>query len=703
MLLTEIPIKKAYSSDDSDILNDFYIPALECSCDYKRLTGYFSSKSLAISLRGLKGLVRNNGTIKLIASPYFSKEDIKVITDNTLNDRILSDSLIRSMNLDEESLNGDNLKILAYLLKTFKLEIKIAIILNEKNVPLSGEEIETRGIFHQKVGILTDINNNVITFSGSINETAAAWKSNIEEFKVFRNWEEEENDYVVADILKFNKYWNGQAENIKIYNLPSAVKENILKRNSSQSHQSKFEYNKEDQLEQASRSLFDYQEKAILSWQLNNYIGIFEMATGTGKTFTALNCYLQLFNDKGPFVSIISCPFNHLLVQWEKEIKKIDPSCVLLLCDSSNPQWKEKLLELLTSYLFYKKFRLAILTTHATLANINFRSCVERFSKIPFFLIADEVHGLGATVSQKGLLNIYKYRLGLSATPKRWFDQDGTDYIYNYFDKVVFEFSLREAITLINPLTSKTYLTPFYYHTEFVNLDENELEEYLKFTNYIIRRSSSYSNDDNELLTKMLIFKRANIVKNCSNKLLCLERILESIKRREGNLFGTIVYCTPKQINNVIEILNTAGIIFNKITMHEGTTPTEEFGGISEREYILNNFSKGTFEILVAIKCLDEGVDIPQAKNAIILASSGNPREYIQRIGRVIRRFEEKSYANIFDIIVSPSSQISDEIFIRLERKIFTKELNRVKDIAINALNNIEVMNVINNQLSKVL
>lgn len=697
MLLCDLNIKKAYSSDDSDILNDFYIPALECSCEYYRLTGYFSSKSLFLASRGIQGLINNNGTIKLISSPFFSEEDINVIKSSTLNEDLLSETLNRSMEEDDTNLHGNNLKILAYLLKTYKLEIRIAVILNELKIPLTGHEMESRGIFHQKVGILRDTSNNTVSFSGSINETAAAWKSNIEEFKVFRGWEKEELEYVKTDILKFEKYWNGDSGNLKIYNLPSAVKENILRRNST--YKTEKDKNTQDQNvnNKLLMPLFDYQERAILSWQSNNYKGIFEMATGTGKTYTALNCYLQLLQDNPPFVTIISCPYNHLLIQWENELAKLDSECRVLLCDGSNPTWKNNLLEYLTSFLYYNKFRFVILSTHTTLSNRNFRECIERFQGVSFFLIADEVHGLGAKMNKQGLLPQYLYRLGLSATPKRWFDQEGTDYIYDYFNKVVFEFPLKDAISQINPLTGKTYLTPFYYHLKFTNLDDEELDEYIKFTRKILVNASKNGQIEEDQFLKLLIFKRSNIIKNCSRKLLCISEILNEITKREGNLKGTIIYCTPQQMDSVINILHDRSVIFNKITMHEGTTPLEKYMNISEREYILKNFATGDFEVLVAIKCLDEGIDIPQAKNAILLASSGNPREYIQRIGRVIRRFNEKVYANIFDIIVSPSFSIADKDIRILEEKIFSKELNRVKEIAINALNNIEVFNIINN------
>ena len=697
MLLTEINIKKAYSSDDSNILEKFYIPALECAQKYSRLTGYFSSTSLFLAARGISGLIKNHGTIRLIASPFFSADDIEVILNSKLNEAFLSETLIRTIDEEELTSNHNNLELLANLLETSKLEIKIAVVFNKKDVPLTSGEIDSTGIFHQKVGILTDSKDNTITFSGSINETAAGWTSNIEEFKVFRGWIQEEEEYVQSDIIKFEKYWNGIASNIKIYNLPTAVKEHILKINTyTKSTDGKLNKNN-DQEHKTVNALFGYQQNAILSWENNNYKGIFEMATGSGKTYTALNCCLRLFALKPTFITIISCPYNHLLVQWEKEIRKLNIEFKILICDSSNSLWKEKILEYLTKFLFYDQFNFIILTTHTTLSSEIFRSCIERFSRIPFFLIADEVHGLGANISKKGLLSQYIYRLGLSATPKRWFDEEGTEYLYEYFDKVVFEFTLKDAITQINPLTKKTYLTPYYYKIKFTILSDVELQEYLKFTRRILVTSNKSLLVNGEKILRLLIFKRSNIIKNCSNKLEIFKSILEEIQSKEKNLCGTIVYCSPQQMPSVVNILNDKGLIFNKITMNEGTNPLEQYGNISQREYILNNFASGDFQVLIAIKCLDEGVDIPMAKNAILLSSSGNPREYIQRIGRVIRRYKDKTSATIYDILVSPSQYSQDKDLQLIEEKIFDKEMMRVKEIAINSINNIDIIQQLSN------
>jgi len=264
------------------------------------------------------------------------------------------------------------------------------------------------------------------------------------------------------------------------------------------------------------------------------------------------------------------------------------------------------------------------------------------------FLIADEVHWLGAEKSRRGLIEEYDFRLGLSATPKRWFDDLGTQIMYDYFGDVVFEFSLKDAITKINPVTGYTYLTSYRYIPYFVSLTDDELDEYFEKTKSIAQRYSQANDDEKDNILESLLFRRADIIKNASKKYSALEHILDKLGR---DVEHTIIYCTPQQIDKVMEIVNQRGLMAHRFTMEEGTTPNEKYNGLSEREYILQKFAEGEYQVLVAMKCLDEGVDVPPAKIAILMASSGNPREYIQQIGRVIRRYPNKSEATIYDII----------------------------------------------------
>jgi len=308
-------------------------------------------------------------------------------------------------------------------------------------------------------------------------------------------------------------------------------------------------------------------------------------------------------------------------------------------------------------------------------------------------LIADEVHGLGAEKRREGLLEVYNTRLGLSATPKRWFDSKGTDIICNFFRGIVYEFGLKEAISEINPATGETYLTPYYYFPKFVSLNPEELEDYINETIRIISRFNKIS--DNEIrdeILELLIFKRANIVKNAKEKYRILENILDEIG---PSIKWTLVYSSPQQIDKVMEIINNRSIFVHRFTMEEGVRPNKNFDFLSERDYLLQEFANGKYQILVAMKCLDEGVDIPPVRTAVLMASSGNPREYIQRIGRLIRRYPGKRNSTIYDIVVVPSFNNLPKEMRAIEWRIFEKELVRYKEISDIAINNAEALSLV--------
>jgi superfamily II DNA or RNA helicase len=284
-------------------------------------------------------------------------------------------------------------------------------------------------------------------------------------------------------------------------------------------------------------------------------------------------------------------------------------------------------------------------------------------------LIADEVHGLGAPERRNGLLENYKYRLGLSATPARWLDDEGTAIIIDYFNNVVFEFSLKRAITEINPDTGMSYLTPYEYHPYFVGLTESELAEYERMTKKIAAQYyKAKSKEERQIAFDLLCIMRQRIVVNAENKLATFKQILDKLGSEVSHC---LIYCSPQQISAVQEILSSRNIIQHKFTAHESA---------DERQMLLSTFASGRIQALVAMKCLDEGVDVPVARTAIFLASSGNPKEFIQRRGRILRRAPDKEKAIIYDIIVIPNANNQD--YSDIERKILTKELKRYEEFA---------------------
>ncbi len=287
----------------------------------------------------------------------------------------------------------------------------------------------------------------------------------------------------------------------------------------------------------------------------------------------------------------------------------------------------------------------------------------------------------------------YVGRLGLSATSRRWFDDLGTAAIYDYFGNEAYEFGLDKAISTINPETGEYYLTPYRYLPIFVSLNDDELEEYIEKTKMIVKKINQIRDEtEKDIYLENLIFQRADIIKNAKQKFSVLEEIFNQIDKP---IKWTIIYCSPQQIDHVMDIINNRKIIAHRFTMEEGIKPEKKYDGLSKREYILKKFGDGTYQVLVAMKCLDEGVDIPPARRAILLASSGNPREYIQRIGRVIRRYKDKSEATIYDIIVIPSFDNLPTELREIEYKVFEKELKRYDEIAKIAINSAEAFKII--------
>ena len=438
--------------------------------------------------------------------------------------------------------------------------------------------------------------------------------------------------------------------------------------------------------------LRDYQEKAITEWINNKFRGIFEMATGTGKTFTALGCLCKLREIKERLVTVICCPYGHLVSQWSKEITNFGFEDLIIIADSSNRNWNEEVANNINYVNNDYKKRFIIITTYRTFSSNKF---IELINKVDtdLFIIADEMHWSGAESYKKGLIEKYNLRLGLSATPIRYMDDEGSTSISNYFGGSIYQFDLKRAINEINPDTGKSYLTPYNYYPYFIELEGNELEEYDLLSKKMARiyRSIRDKSKKEEMLQR-LAEKRQKIITNASNKITAFNEIIDILTE----LKYALVYCSEKQIDKIQEILGNQDIINHRFTGEEGTTPSKSYGGLSERDFLLKKFAETTYQVLVAMKCLDEGVDVPPARKAVILASSGNPKEYIQRRGRVLRRFPGKEIADIYDIIVVPSlSGVVSDDFIKMEKNILTKEIKRYEEFAKIANNGLEALNKI--------
>ena len=680
-------IKIKYDSDNDDVLNEFYIPVLSNSVKYLRLSGFFSSTSLAVSARGLEEFIKKDGKMHLICSAILSEEDlikIKEVYSSPID--LIGEKFLIDLNNITNSFVKDNLAALGFMLANGNLEIKIAI------------PKEDKGIFHSKIGILMDSFGNMVSFSGSDNETAYGWKYNIEEFKVFKSWVDGQEEYLNEDLYNFYQYWDNLAKRLDIVDLPEAINNELIKLapkslSNIKIHDDPFEpddeYGEDDE-SKIEFKLRDYQEEAIANWFNANKSGIFEMATGTGKTFTALGCMDRLIGEYSqnhkPLLVVISTPTSHLVDQWENDVLKFDVD-LIVKAYSANSSWKRKISDQLLDLSVGELNNIVILTTHKTLSKDYFRDFISE-ANVDSLLIVDEVHGIGSSNQRLALDNsLYNFKLGLSATPERWYDDEGNEAIFSFFGDIVYSFTLSDALIRINPDTGKTFLTPYEYHPIFVELTDSEFEDYSYYT-YVVsvlyRKLKSNKADKLKIKNDIRnnLQKRQNVLNKASNKYVALQSLVSKLKNDNEDLKNLLVYChDTKQLNNVSSILDEEGIRKHKFTGEEH---------IDVRINLLNHFSIGNIHALVAMKCLDEGVDVPSAETAIIMASTSNPREYIQRRGRILRRHPDKELAIIYDMIVSLSEKHIrrlDKDQRELELKIMEKESLRYREFANDAIN----------------
>ncbi|QRN84663.1 DEAD/DEAH box helicase family protein [Clostridia bacterium] len=705
--LSNIPLKISYDSGMDDVLWEFYIPVLSLSNHYDRIAGFFSSSSLALAARGLENFISNGGKMRLVTCPQLSCDDIMMLENSVKNlDELLTEKFISDYSQIESQFQKDHIMALGWMLAKDKLEIKIAVI--KKNGKMcSADQINELGIMHQKVGIFHDQSGNILSFSGSNNESASGWLGNTEEFKVFCSWSGA-IPYIEDDIKKFDSFWRAVRPDVEVKDIPQALAEKLITESqyfepSMLAIKNYYPNNIiiEMQSPKPSLKLFFYQKEAVEMWEDNERNLLLQMATGCGKTRTAIGCIKNAMEDTSKLLVVIACPQITLASQWKTDIESLDIQVDHSIEINGNvTNWpsllKREILKLSTG--LYRN--LVVYSTHQICSSENYINLINDTSdRITKFLIGDEVHGLGAAKTKNGLLERYSYRLGLSATPQRWFDDEGSYLIEKYFGGKSYEFSLEDALKNHNPLTGKPFLVNFKYEPRFISMTEDELEEYKIITDKIIRISRFKSEETYNYL-QMMRFKRADIEKNAHEKYRELESILSEIG---AEISDTIIFVSADQMDKVMKILGENGISASRFTQAQSTISSDKYGGLSERQYIIKCFKEKKYQVLVAIKCLDEGIDIPSADRAIVMASSTNPREYIQRIGRIIRQAPGKNIANIYDMIIKPDiSDFHNDQIIELEKRIFKKEMDRVLELSKNAINNSSVLNEVYSILREV-
>lgn len=699
MSLRDLTFKSSYETLEEDPVREFYIPVLEESVSYDRIAGFFSSTSLALAARGVLGLIKNNGHMRLVVSPRLSEEDLQIIREAEIDPQgVIEDAMIRDIEELGKSLKDDHVRALGWMLARGYLELRIALVVDD-------EEKDTGALFHQKVGIFRDEEGNEVSFSGSINETASGWLLNAEEFKVFSSWDAG-CTYLHDDKLRFEELWSGRKTHTRIYRPSESFTYQFVKLGDDfePEHLAMRQYEKEKRREEArdAISLFSYQRDAVEAWEAAGRRMLFEMATGTGKTRTAIACVNIAKAESDKFVCIVAAPEITLARQWLGEFEDLGVAFEeTVFADSSSggkAKWHPSIKSALAQMRIGIVSSLLVMTTHATASSVEF---VDLFSKltddIDTCFVGDEVHGLGSIKQRAALDSRYEFRIGLSATPARWFDLEGAQCLETYFGSASFKFGIKQAQNTVNPLTGRPFLTPYEYVPILVSLDREEMDDYLQLSEKISKLSHMDDEESKERL-EMLAIRRADITKNAVAKMTAFEEIVCSECQSQ-----TLVFASPQQIDEVCKVLARNRIVAHPFTMKQGTRKKKEFGGLSEREYLLKEFAAGTYQTLVAISCLDEGIDVPSAQTAILLSNSTNPREYIQRIGRVIRYCKGKEMARVIDFVVEPDwDRFKDPDLKRQEARVFKNELRRIQGMAENASNKVDIAISINERLERV-
>ena len=665
MSLKDIGLELSYESDVKNLAKRFYSPVLSEAQRYDRITAFFGSSSFVSAGSGLEEFLEEDGKIRLIFDYVVSEKDKEILEKDMKSE--IADSI---EDVKEDGVIEDHLALFAWLLDEGRLEMKVA---------------RAEGTFHPKIGVITDDQGNRISFSGSNNETAAGWSDNIEEFKVFKSWKEGQKGYLESDVNTFDRYWWNKTGKAKVYELDDAVEQELLRhkpeteRELEEIKDSIKEWREEEDIQSAEPR--DYQSRAIDNWEDEGYRGIWKMATGTGKTWTAIWGLERLSEEtEGPLVTVIVVPYSHLANQWIDELKKFDYSPVSTL---DYHGWEDEFEDRKMNLSMGIEEDLIVLTTYNKYIQDSFQEKIGSV-KGEKLIIADEVHKAGATKFREGLSDIYDHRLGLSATPSRHMDDAGTEVIFDYFGGIKKEYGLERAI-------DEGYLTEYEYKVSLVELTEDEREQYLEKTKKIasMLNSDDLSESDQEALEN-LTRQRADIIKSASNKMKKFDEMIGSL----DNFERALVYCNESdQVTEAMDILDKYHYKSHQFTQEEDD---------DERDRLSDRIKSGSVNALVAMKCLDEGFNVPAIERAVLVSSTRNPAQYIQRRGRVLREAEGKDHAVIHDMLVVPDKSEGYEPS-ESERRVGEKEIKRVKEFASTAMNSEEVMKDLNHLFSKYL
>ena len=700
------------SGTDNEPLQ-FYLEGLVNSSEFQLLLGYFSSAAINLLSVGFATFISKGGKMKMVINHLLSEKDKQAVQKAEKIDSInkvfdLTDVVSLGKILDDYDKHF--FECLAYMIAEKRIEIKV---IKPKN---------SDGIAHYKEGVFFD-GRDYVGYTGSCNFTLYGLSENREKLNAFLSWENGRSNKLIKKQLKIiDDYFNERDEDVEYLSaseIEVAIRDKFGKKELDELIFQEQELLKKkmgliknkklkdtiiklhEDIDRVRRSPKfpnngkprDYQNTAYENWLKNGSKGIFAMATGTGKTITALNCLLNEYEISKSYKAIIVVPTTALLEQWKKECLKFNFRNIITV--SSKENWNDNLAFANTATKFIDN-SFIVIVTYASLGKPKFQS---HFTQLPkeTLLIADEVHNMGSQGILKLLPKIHlEKRIGLSATPHRKFDEEGNEAIETFFnDKspYVVSYSMKQALEV-------GWLSQYTYYPHVVSLNETELKEYIRISNQLLMhidpKTHSYKKST---LVDMLLLARKRIIHKAVNKIDAFKEILRSEFRRKGNLKYTLVYVPeglePDYSESDVDIETDEDIsLINEYTKAISATDDslmvkQYTASSSNREQILKDYETGKVHVLTSMKCLDEGVDVPRSELAIFCSSTGNPRQFIQRRGRVLRLHNDKVHAVIHDLVVVPEISESESNY-NMERNLVKKELERVVDFSNLAMNKMD-------------
>lgn len=684
----------------------FYLEGLTNSKEFHLLLGYFSSSAINLLSIGFATFISRGGKMRMVINHLLSLDDKKAIENARLEvvNKVFDLTDVVSLETILDDYDRHFFECFAYLIFEKRIEIKVI-------KPRNG-----KGIAHYKSGVFSD-GKDFVGYKASCNFTLYGLSENLEELESFLSWENgRSNKLIRKQLVSIDNYFNEKDEDvdyISVNEIEVVIKDRfgkkdideLLVQESDLLRRKEIIFQSNPKLQKTIVKLRkeievirstpkfpytdgprEYQIDAYSCWVANNYKGIFAMATGTGKTITSLNCVLREYQNTGSYRAIILVPTIALVEQWKKECVEFNFKNIITV--SSKDNWgnnlaffntASKLID--TSYI--------VIVTYATLPRSKFLSYFTQLPSDTIF-ISDETHNLGSKRILKLLPDIHlEKRIGLSATPHRKYDDVGNQAIQEFFsDKppYIVSYTMEDALKI-------GWLCSYTYYPHLVRLTESEMAKYKELSLQLLRmglfdKATGTFKSTPEIEKKLL--ERKRIIHKAFNKLNVFKEVLKSEFNKRKNLKYTLVYVPEgietsfDEIDYTIETDEEIRLIdeYTKaVSQTDDSILVKQFTANSRnRQQIIKDFEKSNIHVLTSMKCLDEGVDVPRSELAIFCASTGNPRQFIQRRGRVLRLHKDKIHATIHDLVVLP--EISDENTFEMEKGLLKKELERVVDFA---------------------